>query len=92
MADPIESPEAFAVNWCMHPTCSGGDKPDHCCAALTTAIRARDAAVRREARSAMLAVLTRQCQNSVTAAVSEEWLRYHEGALLSGALAGGSDG
>ncbi len=33
------------------------------------------------------AALIRQCRNSVTSAVSEEWLRYHEGELLSGALA-----
>lgn len=45
----LETPEQFAVNWCMHQDCSGGDKPDHCCAILTDAIRARDRQV-REAR------------------------------------------
>ena len=54
MTNPIESPGAFAVNWCMHPTCSGGDKPDPCCVGLAAAIRSRDAAVRREARKAAL--------------------------------------
>lgn len=82
----LETPEQFAITWCMHPTCSGGDNPDACCAGLTDAIRARD----RQVREAMLAALRRRCRVSLIGAVSEEWLAANEHDLLSGALATGA--
>src|SRR3972149_2886395 len=45
----VESAEAFAVNTCMAPMCSGGDKPDVCCAVLADLVSKRDFAIRAAA-------------------------------------------
>jgi hypothetical protein len=71
MADRIQSPEGFAVLWCMHPDCSGGENADDpCCGILAGRISKRDAAIRSETRAELIAELRRMADDDVDA-----WVR-----------------